>query len=149
MENKNLKNEGISNFGYLPNRINYYYKNVFKIEIDNLFFKKNEREMMNFDSLKNKVFDFYIVITDNNKKIFKTRLLKATFDKSNKNISDKNIGFPEMLYSIVDERLAKYCNKYLKNKTKKQKEKLGKIKDNDFKVNLEYQEWLENNRPKQ
>ena len=87
MDFKILEEKDI-NFELASNRIAFYYKKVFNIEILNLFYKRNLKKtsdknvkLSNYiEVLPIEVFDFYILIKDNNKKIFKYKLLKATYD---------------------------------------------------------------------
>ena len=65
------------NFGIIPNKIAYYYKEVFNIEIVGLLYKKNLNRKINKEIKNNNcleivgisTFDFFILIKDNNKKI--------------------------------------------------------------------------------
>ena len=68
-----------NNYSVIANRMAYYYKEVFNIEIVNLLYKKSKENNINF---ANKIpkFDFKILIKDNNKKIFKYKILNARFD---------------------------------------------------------------------
>ena len=69
------------NFNYMiiSNRIKNYYKKMFNIEIINLFYKRKKKksanQMMQQENylrlIQAETFDFYILIKDNNKKIFK------------------------------------------------------------------------------
>lgn len=78
------------NFNYMiiSNRIKSYYKKMFDIEIVNLFYKRQKDKTIcqndkfkDYEKLtKSSLFNFYILIKDNNKKILKYKLLKATYD---------------------------------------------------------------------
>ena len=80
------------NFNYMiiSNRIKNYYKKMFNIEIINLFYKRKKKKSANqmvqqenyLRLIQAETFDFYILIKDNNKKIFKYKLLKAKYDNA-------------------------------------------------------------------
>lgn len=135
---------------YVPNRIRYYYKEIFNIEVLGFFTKKkdsikntyNNAEMFELDAKSNlEKFKFLILIKDNNKKIFKTKVLEAEMIKeTQKNEISPNV-FESKFYEIVDKRLATYCKKYLKDKTKKDKQKFNDIIIKNNQIDNEYQEW--------
>lgn len=139
------------NFNYMiiSNRIKNYYKKMFNIEIINLFYKrkkkKNANQMVQQENylrlIQAETFDFYILIKDNNKKIFKYKLLKAKYDnakyKENKN---ENLDFMEKLYIFVDESLGNYCKKKYINKLNS--EDLNNLIRKDGEINEDYKNWI-------
>ena len=134
-----------NNYSVIANRMAYYYKEVFNIEIVNLLCKKSKENNINF---ANKIlkFDFKILIKDNNKKIFKYKILNARFDiikyaqfKHNHFSEPKTLeDWEEILYYFNDNRIVEYCKeKYFLNS-----DKLEEImKKNDL-INQDYQRWL-------
>lgn len=134
-----------NNYSIVANRMAYYYKEVLNIEIINLFYKNKGKKAINFDDKKIK-FDFKILIKDNNKKIFKYRILNARFDmikyaqfKHNHFSDPKTLeDWEEILYYFIDNRIVEYCKeKYFQNS-----DKLEEImKKNDL-INQDYQRWL-------
>ena len=134
-----------NNYSIVANRMAYYYKEVLNIEIINLFYKNKGKKAINFDDKKIK-FDFKILIKDNNKKIFKYRILNARFDiikyaqfKHNHFSDPKTLeDWEEILYYFVDNRIVEYCKeRYFQNS-----DKLEEImKKNDL-INQDYQRWL-------
>ena len=134
-----------NNYSVIANRMAYYYKEVLNIEIINLFYKNKGKKALNFDDKKIK-FDFKILIKDNNKKIFKYRILNARFDiikyaqfKHNHFSEPKTLeDWEEILYYFIDNRIVEYCKeKYFQNS-----DKLEEImKKNDL-INQDYQRWL-------
>lgn len=134
-----------NNYSVIANRMAYYYKEVLNIEIINLFYKNKGKKAINFDDKKIK-FDFKILIKDNNKKIFKYRILNARFDiikyaqfKHNHFSDPKTLeDWEEILYYFIDNRIVGYCKeKYFQNS-----DKLEEImKKNDL-INQDYQRWL-------
>lgn len=134
-----------NNYSIVANRMAYYYKEVLNIEIINLFYKNKGKKAINFDDKKIK-FDFKILIKDNNKKIFKYRILNARFDiikyaqfKHNHFSEPKTLeDWEEILYYFIDNRIVEYCKeKYFQNS-----DKLEEImKKNDL-INQDYQRWL-------
>lgn len=135
---------------YVPNRIRYYYKEIFNIEVLGFFIKKkgnikntyNNTKMFEIDVKSNlEKFKFLILIKDNNKKIFKTKVLKAEMIKETRKTEISPSVFESKFYEIVDKRLATYCKKYLKDKTKKDKQKFNDIIIKNNQLDNEYQEW--------
>lgn len=115
-----------NNYSIVANRMAYYYKEVLNIEIINLFYKNKGKKAINFDDKKIK-FDFKILIKDNNKKIFKYRILNARFDiikyaqfKHNHFSDPKTLeDWEEILYYFIDNRIVEYCKeKYFQNSDK-------------------------------
>lgn len=139
------------NFNYMiiSNRIKNYYKKMFNIEIINLFYKRKKKKSANqmvqqenyLRLIQAETFDFYILIKDNNRRIFKYRLLKATYDNSryreNKN---ENLDFMEKLYVFVDENLGKYCKKRYINKLNN--EDLNNLIRKNGEINEDYKNWI-------
>ena len=134
-----------NNYSIVANRMAYYYKEVLNIEIINLFYKNKGKKAINFDDKKIK-FDFKILIKDNNKKIFKYRILNARFDiikyaqfKHNHFSEPKTLeDWEEILYYFIDNRIVEYCKeKYFQNSDKLEEI----IKKNDL-INQDYQKWL-------
>lgn len=140
------------NFKLISNRIAFYYKEVFNIEILNLFYKKNLKDITNkninlpnyLEALTIEAFDFYILIKDNNKKFFKYRVLKALYDnKKYRYGENKYVSFLENLYFFVDEYLCKYCQKHYLNKHNNKQ--INMILEKDKKINNNYHEWIMKN----
>lgn len=139
------------NFNYMiiSNRIKNYYKKMFNIEIINLFYKRKKKKSANqmvqqenyLRLIQAETFDFYILIKDNNKKIFKYKLLKAKYDnakyRENKN---ENLDFMEKLYIFVDESLGNYCKKKYINKLNS--EDLNNLIRKDGEINEDYKNWI-------
>ena len=134
-----------NNYSIVANRMAYYYKEVLNIEIINLFYKNKGKKAINFDDKKIK-FDFKILIKDNNKKIFKYRILNARFDiikyaqfKHNHFSDPKTLeDWEEILYYFIDNRIVEYCKeRYFQNSDKLEEI----IKKNDL-INQDYQKWL-------
>lgn len=139
------------NFNYMiiSNRIKNYYKKMFNIEIINLFYKrkkgKSANQMVQQENylrlIQAETFDFYILIKDNNKRIFKYKLLKAKYDnakyRENKN---ENLDFMEKLYIFVDESLGNYCKKKYINKLNS--EDLNNLIRKDGEINEDYKNWI-------
>ena len=79
-------------FGIISNRIAYYYKNIFNVEIVSLLYRKKNSErvkrvMQNadyLDKLRGEEFDFNVLIKDNNKSCFTNSI--AHWCKIKKNI---------------------------------------------------------------
>ena len=86
-------------------------------------------------------FDFYVLIKDNNKRIFKYKLLKAKYDnakyRENKN---ENLDFMEKLYIFVDESLGNYCKKKYINKLNS--EDLNNLIRENGEINEDYKNWI-------
>ena len=139
------------NFNYMiiSNRIKNYYKKMFNIETINLFYKRKKKKSANqkvqqenyLRLIQAETFDFYILIKDNNKKIFKYKLLKAKYDnakyRENKN---ENLDFMEKLYIFVDESLGNYCKKKYINKLNS--EDLNNLIRKDGEINEDYKNWI-------
>lgn len=139
------------NFNYMiiSNRIKNYYKKMFNIEIINLFYKRKKKKSANqmvqqenyLRLIQAETFDFYILIKDNNKRIFKYKLLKAKYDnakyRENKN---ENLDFMEKLYIFVDESLGNYCKKKYINKLNS--EDLNNLIRKDGEINEDYKSWI-------
>ena len=139
------------NFNYMiiSNRIKNYYKKMFNIEIINLFYKRKKKKSANqmvqqesyLRLIQAETFDFYILIKDNNKRIFKYKLLKAKYDnakyRENKN---ENLDFMEKLYIFVDESLGNYCKKKYINKLNS--EDLNNLIRKNGEINEDYKNWI-------
>lgn len=134
-----------NNYSVIANRMAYYYKEVFNIEIVNLLCKKSKENNINF---ANKIpkFDFKILIKDNNKKFFKYKILETTFDlvkyyqfKHNKFSEPKTFeDWEEILYYFIDNKIVEYCKeKYFQNPNK-----LDEIIKKNNLINEDYQKWL-------
>lgn len=152
--NKNKKNnkrtqeqERNEKFSIISNRIAYYYKEVFNIEIVSLLYKKKIAENFKktekneqINRLRGLVFDFYILIKDNNKKIFKYKLIKCSSNASNYVSNKENFNFVDNLYEFVDEKMSEYCNEnYLKANAPR--ELVLEILEKDKKINEDYKNW--------
>lgn len=140
------------NFKLVSNRIAFYYKEVFNIEILNLFYKKNLKEVTDkniklpnyLEALKVEAFDFYILIRDNNKKFFKYRVLKALYDnKKYRDEGNRYVSFLENLYFFVDECLCQYCQKHYLNKHNTKQ--INMILEKDKEINNNYHNWIMKN----
>lgn len=134
-------------FSIISNRIAYYYKEVFNIEIISLFYKKEIAENLRnkaynteLDKLRGLVFDFYVLIKDNNRKFFKYKMIKCSSNASNY-VSDKeNFNFVDSLYEFVDEKMSEYCNEnYLKANAPR--ELVLEMLEKDKKINEDYKNW--------
>lgn len=134
-----------NNYSIVANRMAYYYKEVLNIEIINLFYKNKGKKAINFDDKKIK-FDFKILIKDNNKKIFKYRILNTRFDiikyaqfKHNHFSDPKTLeDWEEILYYFIDNRIVEYCKeRYFQNS-----DKLEEIIKKNNLINQDYQKWL-------
>ena len=137
------------NYMIISNRIKNYYKKMFNIEIINLFYKRKKKKSANqmvqqenyLRLIQAETFDFYILIKDNNKRIFKYKLLKAKYDnakyRENKN---ENLDFMEKLYIFVDESLGNYCKKKYINKLNS--EDLNNLIRKDGEINEDYKNWI-------
>lgn len=151
MDFKTLEEKDL-NFELISNRIAYYYKEVFNIEIINLFYKRNYKKMNDknislsnyLEILRIEVFDFYILVKDNNKKIFKYKLIKSRYDNSKyRNGENKYVNFLEYLYFFVDESLCQYCQKYYLNKHNTKI--INNILEKNNQINEDYQRWIVEN----
>lgn len=144
-----LENNEILEF--TENRLSNYYKTMFDIEIISLFYKKQADKQLEKDigeeswlnAIKYSCFDFYILIKDNNKKIFKYKFLKAFYNpilfSENEN---KYANFTEKLYWFVDQKLCEYCqNKYLKKYTP---EMLAELSKKNKQINESYRNYIQN-----
>ena len=137
------------NYMIISNRIKNYYKKMFNIEIINLFYKRKKKKSANqmvqqenyLRLIQAETFDFYVLIKDNNKKIFKYKLLKAKYDnakyRENKN---ENLDFMEKLYIFVDESLGNYCKKKYINKLNS--EDLNNLIRKNGEINEDYKNWI-------
>lgn len=139
------------NFNYMiiSNRIKNYYKKMFNIEIINLFYKRKKKKSANqmvqqenyLRLIQAETFDFYILIKDNNKKIFKYKLLKAKYDNAKyRENKSENLDFMEKLYIFVDESLGNYCKKKYINKLNS--EDLNNLIRKDGEINEDYKNWI-------
>lgn len=131
---------------FLPsqNRLAYYYNQVFDIQIitamtDNLKLYKDMLNNMNkIENLSKNQRKFYIIIRDNNKKIFKYKMIKCYIDWENfikDNERKENIDFDDLIYYSIDNTLCNYCLKHKYLTTEKT------LKKNQ-KINQEYQDFL-------
>lgn len=134
------------NFAMVSNRIAYYYKEVFNIEIISLFYKKKTEEKLRkiqnkgIDKLRGLVFDFYVLIKDNNLKIFKYKIIKCSSNASYFIANRENFSFIDNLYNYVDDELVNYCNKkYMNDKTPR--EKIMQFQQKSEEVNEDYKNW--------
>ena len=102
---KSQEQQRNENFSIVSNRIAYYYKEVFNVEIVSLLYKKEVAEriqkMRNVqpDKLRGMTFDFYILIKDNNR-IFKYKLIKVDFSIS-KYLENEWGNFIDIFYEIT------------------------------------------------
>lgn len=143
-------NERDMNFLLVQNRIAYYFKEVFNVEIINLFYKKNMNKVVDkglgglenyLETSQSLEFDFYILIKDNNKKIFKYKLIKSRCGSRKFKVGEnKYIGFMENLYFFVDESLCKYCRKHYMDKH--ESERLNDILLKNNEINCDYEKWI-------
>lgn len=150
-EGLEFKNDN-EKFNFEPNKLTYYYQKVFNIEIISFLRKKNkgnqelgvqyDQNIMQNNILRHNNTAVYILIKDNNKKIFKYKLLKSyinveEFLNENTEETKQNVDFNKIFYYSVDKTLCNYCNKkhYIDNVD---------IGDKDMWINFEYQHFLEN-----
>lgn len=132
------------------NQIKNYFNNLFNVDFINLLIKRNERQKINkfIDKYEKKensallggIYIKYIIyIKDNNKKIFKNKIIKKSVFLSgdilekNKNIDDINerIGF--IIINSIKDELSNYCiKKYLKKIKNIEKINEYTIKNNQF-----------------
>ncbi len=144
--------EKSQNFGIISNRIAYYYKNIFNIEIVSLLYKKKNSEkikkiMQNasyLDKLRGEEFYFNVLIKDNNKKCFKYKLIKCKFVASEYIADNEKFDLFEALYYFVDKNLSNYCQKRYLNKATKSK--MQEILEKDREINEEYKNWTRNSQ---
>lgn len=141
-------------YSIVSNRIKLYYEKVFNIEIIGLFYKnkmkksdskcfnkKNSKNLDNFKMLQAMAFDFHILIKDNNRKIFKYKLLKATYNGAKyREMQNKYLDLLEKIYLFVDETLLGYCQK--KYLSKISNEKINDIIVRDKYINEDYKKWI-------
>lgn len=131
---------------FLPsqNRLAYYYNEVFDIQIITAITNNSESYeniIYDFDKMKNLNKDqrkFYILIRDNNKKIFKYKMLKCYIDWegfAKDNVGKENAGFDDVVYYSIDNKLCEYCEKHKYLTVEKSLEKSQK-------VNNEYHDFL-------
>lgn len=131
-------------FSIISNRIAYYYKEVFNVEIVSLLYKKEVAEriqkMRNVqpDKLRGATFDFYILIKDNNR-IFKYKLIKVDFNIS-KYVENEWCDFIDILYELVDDKIGAYCqHRYMNDKVSR--DKIQKFLEKDREINDDYNRW--------
>ena len=156
------KNDKLKETRFLTqeSRIKEYYKEVFNIEIEEVLFKKKEKEekidensrlreeeqplytnTSSLDDYQALCLDIIILIKDNNKRIFKTKFLKGTYNATiYKNEINNQLSFSEHIYCFVDKILSEYCQKHYLDKL--DTEKLTIIKEKDNKLNEDYFEWI-------
>lgn len=140
------------NFGIISNRIAYYYKNIFNIEIVSLLYKKKNSEKIrrimqnaeHLDKLRGEEFNFKVLIKDNNKSYFKYKLIKCKFVASEYIANNENFDLLEALYYFVDKSLGNYCQKHYLNKITR--DRLQGVLDKDREINEEYQNWSRKNQ---
>lgn len=134
-------------FSIISNRIAYYYKEVFNIEIISLFYKKEIAENFRYntndyelDKLRELVFVFYVLIKDCNKKIFKYKLIKCCSNASNYLANKEDFHFVDSLYEFVDKGLGEYCKeKYMNDNIPR--ERILKFLKKDKEINEDYKKW--------
>lgn len=145
MEEQGFSEMRDSNYELVSNRIAYYYKEVFNIEIEALLCKKNTSKILE-EEIKNQkannseevTFKFYVLIKDNNKKFCKHRLIKCKFNLLEYLENQKKNDFIDYLYYCADEKIGYYCKKkYLNEKNKN----FNKIYDKNMEINEDYQKW--------
>lgn len=153
-ENNTLEfenNEKKSDFK--SNKLIYYYKEVFNIEIMFFLKKKNKQyqdlevqlvqNIKNKHPLNNKNEQFYILIKDNNRKIFKYKLIKSKLewdDFINENIA-KEVDLNELFNFSVDKALCNYCEKHKYINT-------DEILIKDREINEKYQQYIQEQNQK-
>lgn len=139
-------------FGIISNRIAYYYKNIFNVEIVSLLYRKKNSErvkrvMQNadyLDKLRGEEFDFNVLIKDNNKSCFKYKLIKCNFVASEYIANNEKFDLLEALYYFVDKNLSDYCQKRYLNKATRSK--MQEILEKDRELNEEYKNWAKVNK---
>lgn len=159
---KDNKNDKLKETRFLTqeSRIKEYYKEVFNIEIKEVLFKKKEKEKKINENIKGReeeqplyinnssldgyqtlCLDIIILIKDNNKRIFKTKFLKETYNATiYKNEINNQLSFSEHIYCFVDKTLSEYCQKHYLDKLNT--ENLATIREKDNKINEDYFEWI-------
>lgn len=114
----NFKSD-IERFLPVGNRLAYYYDKVFNIQIittlgkedklrENVYFQLNQLE-----KIKTKQNYFYILFVDNNKKIFRYKVLKCKVDVNEfiRENEGKDFKFDDFIYYFIDKNLCEYCKK--------------------------------------
>lgn len=133
-------------------RIKTYYKEIFNIEIKEVFYKNkldkatnqsinSENYLSNLNILCSPII---VWIKDNNKKVFKHKFIRGNYNGAlYRAENDKNLNFRQQIYCFVDTILCEYCQKeYLSKMDKETIEMI--IKKND-EINSDYYQWIENN----
>lgn len=142
--------ENNNKFGTVSNRIAYYYKEVFDIEIVSLLYKNKDKTDIQdrlhaknyLDKLRGIDFNFYILIKDNNR-IWKYKLIKCKLNCSNYIDNNDTFDFSEALYYIVDQKVCEYCKKYKFKRMKKKDFEEILLKDRE--INDDYNSWVMGN----
>ena len=146
MENNGQYNEWLD-FQFIGNRIAKYYKEVFDIEIIQLFHKSNKKKQekknigeVEFDFLTNSTFDFYVLIKDNKRFAIKHKLIKITYNEAIfESQGSQNLTFMEKLYTAVDLALYKYC---VKRYRWKEQEIPADVIEKHYKITEDYHKYL-------
>ena len=133
-------------------RIKTYYKEVFNIEIKEVFYKaglekasdKSIKSKNYLSNLRILCFPIVIWIKDNNKKIFKHKFIKGNYNGAlYRKENNKNLSFRQQIYCFVDTILCEYCQKEYLNKMNNETIEMI-IKKND-QINVDYYNWIEQN----
>ena len=108
-----------ANFLFEIQKLKHYYKEMFDIEIIDIYYRKNidklmDRVMKSKDYLSNMrigVFPITIKIKDNNKKVFKIKNIKGNIDFLKFRTSEIEAGkaFLRNILTETDERIGNYC----------------------------------------
>lgn len=133
-------------------RVKTYYKEIFNIEIKEVFYK-NGLEKASDMSIKSKnylsnlrilCFPIIIWIKDNNKKVFKHRFIKGNYNGAlYRQENNKNLSYRQKIYCFVDTILCEYCQKEYLNKMDNETIEMI-IRKND-QINVDYYNWIEQN----
>ena len=122
---------------------NFVQKAVLLFAIGIIPFQINNNVVHNFSCeiklVNNNIAHF--TLFDNNKKIFKYKLLKAKYDNAKyRENKSENLDFMEKLYIFVDESLGNYYKKKYINKLNS--EDLNNLIRKDGEINEDYKNWI-------
>lgn len=133
-------------------RTKSYYKEVFNIEIKDVFYKRDLDKVCDkaiksknyLSTLKVLSFPLLIIIKDNNKKIFKYKILKGNYNSTDfRENNNMCLSHSQKIYCFVDKIVSEYCqNQYL---NKMSAEYVTKIIEKNDKINYDYQNWIMEN----
>lgn len=133
-------------------RIKTYYKEIFNIEIKEVFYKNKLNKATNqsinsenyLSNLSILCFPIIIWIKDNNRKVFKHKFIRGNYNGAlYRGENNKNLSFRQQIYCFVDTILCEYCQKeYL---SKMDKETIEMIIRKNDQINVDYYNWIEQN----